>query len=258
MTTTTRSPRPETRHGLAGAVLLVGVLFSSIAGAAVTDPFTAHFKVNRGSIGLGTTTFSLARAQTADCYVYSGRANPNALVRVFIGDVSDESRFCIEDDALRPSRFSHHMQGDAEDSYTLDYDWDTRQVVYRSEAGRQETMALGEQGLDPLSIQIAARRWVAAAADPDNLGTADFTLVDEDETKTYTLRARNGGTIDTPAGRYDTLLVERVDDDKRHLRFWLARNADWIPVRVEHQKGNDGIFRMSLTSLDRPGARTAQ
>ena len=255
MTTTTRSPRPEPRRRhIVGIALLVGALFTSIAGAAITDPFTARFKVNRGKIGLGTTTFSLARAETDNCYVYSGRANPNALVRVFIGDVTDESRFCIEDGALRPSRFSHHMQDDAEDSYTLNYDWAARQVVYRSEAGKQETMALGEQGLDPLSIQIAARRWVADATDPDNLGEADFSLVDEDETKTYTLRASDGGTVDTPAGRYETLLVERVDDDKRHLRFWLARNANWIPVRVEHQKGDGGVFRMSLTELERPDA----
>lgn len=258
MTTTTRSTRTEPRWPASAALTLLalGAVFSSVAGAGVTDAFTAHFKVKRGSLGLGTTTFSLAPAESnngAECYIYSGRANPNALVRLFIGDVTDDSRFCIDNGALRPSHFSHQMQGDAEDSYTLAFDWATQQVTYRNEAGQHTTMALPEQALDPLSIQIAARRWVAAADDPDHLGEADFTLVDEDEIKTYTLRASNGGTIDTPAGRYATLLVERVDDPERHLRFWLARKADWIPVRVEHQKGDGGIFRMSLTRLDRTG-----
>lgn len=257
MTTTTQSRPVKSRwQALAAVALIGGIAFSGIAGAGVTDAFIAHFEVKRGKLGLGTTAFSLAAApseQGADCYVYSGRANPNALVRIFIGDVNDESRFCIDDGSLRPSRFSHQMQDDAEDSYTLAFDWSAQQVTYRSEAGKHKTMPLPEQALDPLSIQIAARRWVAAAPDPDTLGEADFTLVDEDEIKTYTLRAGDGGRIKTPAGRYDTLLVERVDDKKRHLRFWLARDADWIPVRVEHQKGDGGIFRMSLTGLERPG-----
>lgn len=252
MTTTTRSPRPEPRRWrLAGVALLAGILFTSAATAGVTDPFTAHFKVNRGSLGLGTTTFSLARTDHDNCYIYRGRATPNALVRVFVGNVTDESRFCIDDGALRPNHFSHRIEGDAKKSYALDFDWRAHEVMYRSEAGKQATMALGKQGLDPLSIQIAARRWVAASDDPAHLGEADFTLIDEDEIKTYTLRASPGGDINTPAGRYDTLLVERVDDPKRHLRFWLARNADWIPVQVEHQKGDSGVFRMSLTDLKR-------
>lgn len=150
--------------------------------------------------------------------------------------MSDASRFCIDNGALRSRRFSYHMQDGAKDSYTLAVDWSAKQVTYRSEAGKQTTVPLPKQALDPMSIQIAARRWVAAADDLDNLGAADFTLVEKDEIKTYTLRASDGGTIDTPAGRYPTLLVERVDDKKRHLRFWLARQAYWIPVRVEIRK----------------------
>lgn len=252
MTTTTRTARPEPRRRrLAGIALLAAALFTGAANAGVTDPFTAQFKVNRGSLGLGTTTFSLAGTDHDDCYIYRGSANPNALVRIFVGNVTDESRFCIDDGALRPNHFAHRIKGDAKKSYTLDFDWRAHEVKYRSQAGKQTTMALGDQALDPLSIQIAARRWVATADDPDRLGEADFTLVDEDEIKTYTLRASDGGAIDTPAGRYDTLLVERVDDSKRHLRFWLARNADWIPVQVEHQKGDGGVYRMSLTDLTR-------
>jgi|GEM_PF-585262 len=248
--------RPMTtrdRRGRAGAVtgVLLGLLITSGVGhAAVTDPFTANFDVHRGKLALGTTTFRLAPGERQGCHVYSGRANPNALVRLFFGDVTDESRFCIEDGVIQPRRFAHHIQGKAKKSYTLDFDWSAHQVAYASEAGKTAALELGAKALDPLSIQIAARQWVAEADNPDSLGEAEFPMVDEDELKTYRLRVTDGGTIETPGGRFDTLRVDRVGDNKR-LTFWLARNADWIPVRVEQQKGEDGTFQMNLTSLER-------
>lgn len=249
MRTTTPTKRSDRRPGAALALCLA-LLIAPPAPAAVTDAFTADFEVHRGSIALGTTTFSLEPGERAGCYVYSGRADPNALVRMFIGRVTDESRFCIEDGTIRPQHFRHHIDGDAEDSYTLDFDWSAHEVTYENDAGQRKTMALGERALDPLSIQIAARRWLARADDPAALGEARFAMIDEDERKTYTLRVSDGGTIETEAGIYDTLRVERVDSS-RHLRFWLAKNADWIPVRVEHQKGDGGVFRMSATRLQR-------
>lgn len=253
MTTTTGSPphdRPRSRL-FAIYLLVLGLAAAPLAQADVMQTFDAQFKVKRGAVALGTTRFSLARADGDDCYVYRGEANPNAVVRVFIGQVIDESRFCIVDGVVRPQRFSHHMEGNAEDSYSLDFDWSAQEVTYRNEEGDSKTMPLGERAFDPLSIQIAARRWVAEASDPDTLGEADFPLIDEKKRKTYTLRASDGGTLKTPGGRYATLRVERVDDPKRGLRFWLAREADWIPVQVEHEKAKTGVFRMQLTALER-------
>lgn len=244
------APRHRRPHRTAGLVLIFALLASTASQAAVTDSFTAHFDVQRGSLALGTTTFSLAAGDREGCYVYSGQANPNALVRLFLGDVTDESRFCINNGVIQPQHFFHRIQGNEKKSYTLDFDWQTHRVTYSSESGKTATRKLDTTALDPLSIHIAARRWVAESNDPDSLGEADFPMVDEDEIKTYRLRATDGGTIETPGGRFDTLRVDRVGDNKR-LTFWLARDADWIPVRVEQQKDDDGTFQMNLTSLER-------
>lgn len=253
MTNTTKSPshEPNRKRSLGLCLLLAALFVSPVAGADVMQTFDAQFKVKRGAVALGTTRFSLARDGGNDCYVFRGEANPNAVVRVFVGQVIDESRFCIEDGTVRPQRFSHHMEGNAEDSYSLEFDWSQHEVTYRSEAGDSKVMPLGDSAFDPLSIQFAARRWVAGAANPNAAGERDFALIDEKKQKTYRLRASDGGRIKTAAGRYDTLKIERVDDPKRGLRFWLAREADWIPVQVEHEKPKTGVFRMQLTALDR-------
>lgn len=253
MSTTMVSPPTTSCRRLRLTVLAFVTLLctAATAQAAVTDAFTADFTVTRGELALGTTTFGLEPAEREGCYVYTGRAHPNAVVRMFIGEVTDESRFCIDDGRLRPQHFRHHIDGEPGKSYTLEFDWDAHEVVYENETGKHKTMALDDTALDPLSIQIAARRWLAKADDPAALDERSFPIVDEDEIKTYRLRVSDGGVINTADGRFDTLRVERVDDPKRHLRFWLAREADWIPIRVEHEKGDDGIFRMNLTKLTR-------
>ena len=51
----------------------------------------------------------------------------------------------IVDGVVRPQRFSHHMEGNAEDSYSLDFDWSAQEVTYRNEEGDSKTMPLGER-----------------------------------------------------------------------------------------------------------------
>lgn len=231
-------------------LLLAGLLLAvaGSASAAVTDSFVATYSVDYGFIGLGTITFELKPAGQPDCYVYTGQGQPNAIVSMLVGSLSDESRFCITDNGvLQPHYFRHHEEGDPEDSYTLNFNWDAHTVRYQNRDGNIRTLSLPDKATDPLSLQIAARMWLADSLKPAELPNRGFALVDENEVKTYTLAVKPGGTVEVPAGRYDTLIVERVDDDE-HLRFWLAEYADWVPVRVEHEKDGRTIT-MEMTSI---------
>lgn len=216
------------------------------ASADVLSPFEAHYGVQRGSLGLGTTVFSLAA--DGDCHHYHGEARPNAFVALFVGKVTDDSRFCVSDGQVRPRHFEHVETGDVEDSYSLDFGADGR-VTYRSRAGRAKTFQAPEHAVDPFVIHVAARLWVAGADEPSALANKTFTVVDENEIKRYELSVREGGRIETPAGSWETLIVERVDDPKRQLRFWLAPELDWLPVKVEHKKRDDPVIRMTLSKL---------
>lgn len=234
------------------AKLLAGLLLlavGSTASAAVTDSFTATYDVSYGFIGLGQLTFELRPADQPGCYVYAGQGDPNAVVAMLIGSLSDKTRFCITDKGnVQPLFFRHHEQGDPEDSYTLTFDWPDSSVRYQNRDGNIRVMPLPETATDPLSLQIAARLWLEHAAHPAQLPNKSFTLVDENEIKHYTLAVEAGGTIEVPAGRYDTLIVKRVDNGDEQLRFWLAKYADWVPVRVEYTQDGRTIT-MELTQI---------
>lgn len=237
------------RHAklLAGGLLLLAV--GAPASAAVTDSFTATYDVSYGFIGLGELTFELKPADKAGCYIYAGQGEPNAVVAMLIGSLSDRTRFCVTDKGqVKPLFFRHHEQGDPEDSYTLTFDWSDGSVRYQNRDGNIRIMQLPETATDPLSLQIAARLWLEHAAQPAQLPNKSFTLVDENEVKQYTLAVEPGGTIEVPAGSYDTLIVKRVDNGDEQLRFWLAKYADWIPVRVEYEQDGRTIT-MELTHI---------
>lgn len=243
---TTIFKRPARMRWLAALTLLV---FGGTAAAAVTDSFKATYEVSYGFIGLGELTFEMHPTEQTGCYVYAGHGQPNAVVSMLVGALSDMTRFCVSDDGqVRPQYFRHHEQGAPADSYTLQFNWDDGSVRYQNHDGNIRIMQLPEHVTDPLSLQVAARLWLAHASQPAQLGKRGFTLVDENEIKTYTLAVEPGGTVEVPAGRYDTLIVKRADNGDEQLRFWLAKYANWIPVRVEHE--DDGrTITMELTSI---------
>lgn len=237
------------RFIIAGALLLAGI--NAASAAAIPAAFDAQFTVNRSGLPLGTTQFTLSAADKSGCWVYHGKANPNALAHLFLGNITEESRFCMVDGQVQPQHFSHHIDGNARKSYTLSFNWSAMQVTYDSEAGKHRVYKLVADAQDPLSLQIAARRWVAAASDPATLGEKTFQMVDDDGVEPYGLAATDGGTIKTPAGHYDTLKVARTGKHSHALAFWLARDADWIPVQVRQIKDGSTVFTMTMSQLKR-------
>lgn len=242
-----------TRHPLVTAMLSRTLMCAALAGIATaasadaTAPFQAHFSVSRGPIGLGKATFHLRPADKPDCYVYTGQANPNVLAQLFIGRITEESRFCITNGHIHPTFFKHHIAGDKKHSYTLHFDWAQHVVHYENGKGKTKTLTIGEQALDPLSLQIAARRWIESSPQPAQLGQRTFTLVDGDDIKPYKLQVKTAPDVTVPAGNYPVLLVQRVNDDNP-LKFWLAKNVDWIPVRVQ-KSASSGSFQMNMRKL---------
>lgn len=230
-----------------GLMVFGSLAAATLANADATDPFIAHFDIKRGSLGLGDATFELTTTNKPDCYVYTGHAKPNTLAKLFIGRITEKSRFCVNDGQIRPSFFKHHEEGEKDDSYTLRFDWSEHVVHYENEEGERRTMAIGDQALDPLSLQIAARRQIDNARNPAQLGTQTFTLVDEDQIKSYKLRVEPASQISVPAGSYSVLRIKRIGSDDP-LKFWLAKNADWIPVRIERSSGSKS-FQMNMRRL---------
>lgn len=223
------------KHALT-ALLMIGCLsYAGATRADVLSPYIAVYEVSHGSIMLGDSTFMLVHfpALGEDCYQLQGFADPMGLAALLTSPIHELSRFCVENGRLQ-SRYYRIARkgGDRDENYSLMFDWGNHQVTTNGEKPR----SLPTEGLDRMVMELKMRRLLEknGGAVPDEPYV--FLQVEDDEIKPFAMQKAKNEVMTTPAGRFDTILMHRVNDPKREMRFWLAPKLDYLPVRVEFQK----------------------
>lgn len=215
---------------------------SFAAPGATPAPSTATYLLSRGMLTLGEAHFRLAPHGEAGCWRYEYRAEPTGLARLFIGEVSERSDFCMIAGELLSQRFEFRRADKSEDDFSLSFNWKDR--VVRSSAGEMRELQAGM--VDRLAMQIAVQNWVidrGGQVGPDEIAV---TKIDKNKVRTYRFRIVGRETIRAPAGSFDTVRVERVGDPKKSTRFWLAPSRGYLAVRVDQVKGGSEQIEMLL------------
>lgn len=224
-------------------------LFGAQVQAGVLSPYQAIYEVNRGSIMLGDTTFTLS-SDGDHCYKLQGVAEPKGLAALFAGRMTEKSHFCVDNGRIRSQHYSVHKEGgDDDDSYTLQFDWGNKLVT----TGASEPRELPAEGLDRGVLELVLRQTLARhIKDPAGELPDDpfiFLMVEDDEITPYRFQVTGRETLTTPIGRFETILVERTNSSRRQFRMWLAPELDYLPVRLERQKKDKEPIRMNIRKL---------
>lgn len=226
-------PAPETPdESVTGLQAIPGTL----------SPLESRYELSRGVIVLGEATFTLSPGEADQCWVYQYRAKPSGLARLFIGNITETSHFCLVDGFIRSQKFSFHRADKEKDNFELEFNWDDRMV--RSSIG--DMRPLRNDMIDRLAMQVAVKRWVVARGGVPGPEKISMTKVEDDRIKTYSFQVIGHEQVETPAGTFDTVRVERVDDPKKSTRFWLAPDRDYQVVRVEQVRKGAEQLKMLL------------
>ena len=228
------------------ALSLIALLPALASAAPALSPMSLRYDVAWGSVPLGEGQLSLNTVEGGDCYRYELRTDPIGLIAWTYGAPSEVSEFCVRGQRLVPSRMSFSNPKRKKDGFTLDFDFAKGQVL----GGRNGPLAIEAGTVDRLSVQQAGRLWVKANAGKADPGTVVLTVADHKRVKAYTFAIGGRGQVETPAGRFDAIRFERIDDPKTTLRFWLAPELDYMPVKVENLE--DGDPKLNLTLRKRP------
>ncbi|HSW15186.1 MAG TPA: DUF3108 domain-containing protein [Solimonas sp.] len=227
---------------LLAALLLTA---TAVVQAGTIDPFQPHsnqYEVSWGSMGLGEGSITLSPLENG-CYRYETRTKPLAIVRWTYGSPRETSEFCVIGDRIVPRHFQYQNDKRPKDGFTLDFDWKAKSLKV-IKGGEVTLRELPDNGVDRQLMQLAVRQWVIRNIDNPKPEPIEFQLLDNRRARSYRFAMVGRQKVETPAGSYDTLLVERVNDPDTRMRFWIAPELGYVAVKV--QRIEDGEVKLQM------------
>jgi hypothetical protein len=229
--------------------LLIASLLLPAAGAVQADPvdlkpFRATYTVEWKGMTAGTSVLEL-RASGTDTYQYSNTSSPRGMFRMALPDsILQTSTFRIVGGRVQPLEFGG--ADEKERPVKLEFDW-TRKRVSGTARDHSVDLELPEGAQDPMSLQIASLRDLAAGKMQDSVW-----IIDGDKLKEYQLRQEGKVQLETGLGTLDTIVyTSRRASGDRVTRTWVAPALGYLPVKAERIRGKKVEFTIEIESLDR-------
>jgi hypothetical protein len=154
-------------------ILAAGPFTYSQSLSAEPVQYRAEYGARYKGRNVGTSVFSLERAESGD-YVFSSNMQAKGLLRFASPrPIIDRSEFSLEDDAIVPRRFAHEDGSrKGEDNHTIEFDWSADSATVRGE-GYSREIELADGVLDRGSLQVALMMTLADGNQP-----ASFEVLD--------------------------------------------------------------------------------
>jgi hypothetical protein len=214
---------------LAATAAVLGAVASARAAEEPKLPeVNLTYRATWNGVGLGDVAVTLKPEGGTDCYRYESQSDPVGLVRMFYGKPHEVSNFCVSGGRVVPKKFQFFHDDD--DSFTLEFDVAARKV--RDDKGGEREIPPNAQ--DRFGMHQAVRLWVLSRLREKDPAAEkfEFSQVDDQKIRTYTMAITGRETLQIPAGKFETIVVERVDDPKKIAKFWVAPELDYMPVKV--------------------------
>ena len=227
-------------------MLALILLAAGVAQADPVDlkPFRATYLIEWKGVTAGTSKLELKSAG-ADSYAYSSVNVARGVFRMAFSDaITQESTFRIADGKVVPLTF--RGTDEKERPIDLSFDWARKRVTGVAK-GHDVDLELQEGAQDPMSLQIASLRSLAAGKPQGRI-----SLVDSDKIKEYEVRHEGAAQIETGLGTLDTVIytTQRTGSD-RLTRTWVAPALGYLPVKAERIRGKKVEITMRIESVDR-------
>ena len=114
------------------------------------------------------------------------------------------------------------------------YDWSKNIVTY-IKGNKTDQIPLKSGYLDSMSHKQQLRRDMVAGKD-----VLTYAVISRGKLKQYTYQVISDEVLSTPVGPLDTRLIKRTSDDgTKTTKVWLAKDWDFIMIRLERSDKGD-------------------
>lgn len=157
--------------------------------------------------------------------------------------VVEESQVRWEADHAVPLTYKYVQQGLNTRSRSITFNHKINSADFTIDA-KKGTLPLNRPVYDDLSSYLAIREQLMA-------GNKDimFEVLDKDTIKTYHYQVEDEAELNTALGEFAAVKLARIRDDnpRRKTEIWLARDYDFMLLKLVQEEPNNHTIRLDVT-----------
>ncbi len=202
-------------------------------------PFNAKYKVSKGRLNLGTAKRQLSQIGD-NRFTFSYFSDLSFLI---LSDHRREtSELTIDNNQVSPIRYLFKREGTGSDKSTT-LSFAGNQVLDTEENQAIEEAEADIHWYDEVSYQLQMKLDLAAGKTEMKYYLIDHKKRD----KLYHFKVVNNETIEVPAGKINTVKLQRIRKDSDRLtEFWLAPDLGYLLVRIRQERDGSEVADAQL------------
>jgi hypothetical protein len=189
-----------------------------------------------------------------DGYRYHGQSHAVGIAAWFRKEkVQEQSEWILHQGRIRPLFYRYERTGGNRDRLAvLEFDWDEYRVENRVE-GRPWRMDIPEGTMDKLLVNLAVMLDLQQGK-----REMEYAVADGGRLKRFRYRVLGEDRVETPAGTFETLKMERIRLDRgTRTEIWTAPALRYLPVRMQQQEDEGPLLKSELDEFS-DGLRSDQ
>jgi hypothetical protein len=193
---------------------------------------------------VGESEITVIKNQVNGTYIFSSKSNATGLLKLIAPKTLVEiSEFSYNHNHIQPQQYSFE-NGRNRGSYSVSFNWDEN-IVITTENNQITQSTLVPGTLDHGSMQVAIMLKMQQSEplsqtirDDDGIREYDYSLVGEEiiETSLGPITAKK--------------LIQQRRNSSRQTVLWLAKDFQYLPVRIEQKKNNASRVILEIQSLE--------
>lgn len=222
---------------------MVLLSFATTTPAVEIKPFTANYQIERGGDVVGDATISL-HPIGGDKWRYVTASNAHVLFFSFRDSETSIVRF--ENDTVIPLSFVREKIYPTKTNRTeQQFDWLKKIETGNKDGNKHWTVTLEDGVQERHNHSLLLRRDLKNGAKQ-----LQYRISDSGKIGDYKYLVSGEEKIQTPAGIFDSIKVERDRDVARQTIIWYAPSLDFIPVKLRQIEDGKIQAEMQLIKLE--------
>jgi hypothetical protein len=223
--------------------LLASLLASAAAHASLPTDIAAEYRLVVTGLTIGHVSETYSR--TGDTYAIRSVARAEGPLKLFLDEqLTLQSSGRVTDAGLQPLSFTQHRAHSDKGAIRATFDW-KHGLMHTQYGDNDKQVPLPDATQDRISVMYQFMNLHPGA-------TVTMPMSNGRKVDVYTYRFVGEESLETPAGRFDTMHYERVTASAKEgkAQVWLARDRFNFPVRVVFDDPKGPRIEQLLVALE--------